>query len=276
VAAPRASNGARRSTVYLITPADVEREALLQGIDRVTLEVPRLILLTFNQSVVQELTQLALMEEWEWPAARFSPATSAPSKSWRGHIDGEPIAVFVPPMGPSTLTSFCEELIHYGARVIFLLCASWGLGPSRLAEGDIHLPSFAVGIDGTSPHYGNDGWRVEAEPRAFKALAAALHDLKATWKEGGVGSCEAFYRITPALADRFRGQGCLSMENGETAALFALARAHEIPIGVLLQPYMDLEKGWSISYMGEKYGRSGKVQARAAVAASAKLLLERG
>lgn len=262
--------------MYLITPADVEREALLQGIDRVTLEVPRLILLTFNQSVVQELTQLALMEEWEWPAARFSPAYSPPSMSWRGHVDGEPIAVFVPPMGPSTLTSFCEELIHYGARAIFLLCASWGLGQAHLAQGEIHLPSFAVGIEGTSPHYDNDGWRVEAEPRAFQTLATALEDLKATWKEGGVGSCEAFYRITPDLADRFQRQGCLSMENGETSALFALARAQGIPIGVLLQPYIDMEKGWSVSYMGEKYRESGKLQARAAVAASSKLLSDRG
>jgi uridine phosphorylase len=265
-----------RSSVYLITPANVEREALLQGINGLEMEVPHVIFLTFNQSVVQALVELTLLEEWEWPAARFSPACSPPSQSWRGHIGAEPVAVFVPPMGPSTLTSFCEELIHYGAQVIFLLCASWGLGPSHLAEGEIHLPSFAVGVDGTSPHYGNEQWRVEAEPRAFRALATALQDLKATWKQGGVGSCEAFYRITPDLADRFRGQGCLSMENGETAALFALARAHGIPIGVLLQPYIDLQKGWSLSYMGDRYRESGHLQARAAVAASARLLPDRG
>lgn len=261
--------------MYLITPADVEREALLHGIDRSALRVPRLVFLTFSQAVIQELTNLPQMEDWEWPAATFSPAFSPLFKGWRGEIGGEPIAVFVPPMGPSTLTSFCEELIHYGARVLFLLCASWGLGQSHLAQGEIHLPSFAVGMDGTSPHYGNDRWRVEAEPRAFQSLAAALQDLNAPWKEGGVGSCEAFYRITPELADQFRQQGCRSMENGETAALFALARAHDIPVGVLLQPYIDLVKGWSLSYMGEKYRESGKLQARAAVAASAKLLPDR-
>jgi uridine phosphorylase len=258
--------------MYLINPADVEEQALAQGVERKTLEVPRLVFLTFNQVVLRELADLAHTEEWAWPAARYTPAFSPLFEGWRGQIGEEEIAVFVPHMGPSTLASFCEELIHYGARVVFLLCASWGLGKSYLDQGEIHLPSFAVGIDGTSPHYGNDDWRVEAEPRAFRALSAALDQLGATWKEGGVGSCEAFYRITPELAGGFREQGCLSMENGETAALFALARAHEIPIGVLLQPYIDLEQGWSLSYMGDKYRESGRLQVRAALEASKALL----
>ena len=262
--------------MYLITPRDAEREALAQGMERSALEVPRLIFLTFNQPVLQELTALSNMQEWEWPAARFTPAFSPLFKGWRGKIHDREIAVFVPHMGASTLTSFCEELIHYGARIIFLLCASWGLGKEYLAEGEIHLPSFAVGMDGTSPHYDNTAGRVDAEPRALEALAAALNELEPTWKQGGVGSCEAFYRITPALLDAFRQQGCLSMENGETAALFALARAHEIPIGVLLQPYIDLEQGWSLSYMGERYRETGRLQVRAAVEASRDLLPDNG
>ena len=80
-------------------------------------------------------------------------------------------------------------------------------------------------------------------------------------------------RRTSQLADEFRDQGCLCMENGETAALFALAGAHEIPVGVLLQPYIDLQEGWNLSYMGEKYQESGRLQVHAAVEASATLLL---
>jgi uridine phosphorylase len=258
--------------MYLINPRDVEEQALAQGVDGTTLRVPRLVFLTFNQSVLAELDDLAKTTDWDWPAARYTPAFSPLFEGWRGQLEDEEIAVFVPHMGPSTLTSFCEELIHYGARAIFLLCASWGLGESYLKEGEIHLPSFALGIDGTSLHYGDSKGRVEAEPRAFAALAAALDGAGARWREGGVGSCEAFYRITPQLADEFREQGCLSMENGETGALFALARAHDIPIGVLLQPYIDLEQGWDPSYMGEKYKEAGKVQVHAAVEASRSLL----
>jgi uridine phosphorylase len=258
--------------MFLVNPDDVEKEALAQGVSRAELEVSPLVFLTFNRPVVEELTRLCELEEWEWAAARFTPY-SPPNKSWRGKFDEEDVAVFVPSMGASPLVSFCEELIHFGARAIFLLCASWGLGKEYLDEGVIQLPSFAVGMDGTSPHYGNLGWRAEAEPRAFKALVSGLDKVGAVWKEGGVGSCEAFYRITPELVDEFRQQGCLSMENGEVAALYSLARERGIPIGVLLQPYIDLEGRWRISYMGEKYAESGRLQAQAAIEA-ARILLE--
>jgi uridine phosphorylase len=259
--------------MFLINPDDVEKEALAQGASRAELEVPPLVFLTFNRPVVEELTRLCELEEWEWPAARFTPY-SPPNNSWRGKFDQEDIAVFVPSMGGSPLIAFCEELVHYGARVIFLLCASWGLGKSYLDEGVIHLPSFAVGMDGTSPHYGNHDRRAVAGPRAFKALAFGLDKVGAVWKEGGVGSCEAFYRITPELADEFREQGCLSMENGEVAALYSLAKERDIPIGVLLQPYIDLEGGWRISYMGQKYAESGRLQAQAAIEAARILLAD--
>lgn len=261
--------------MFLIDPADVEREALAQGISRTELEVPQLVFLTFNRCVLDELSTVCNLEEWEWSGARFSPY-SPPDKGWRGKIDDQDIAVFVPHMGASPLVSFCEELILYGARTVLLLCASWGLGQAYLDEGEIHLPSFAIGMDGTSPHYGNLDWRVEAEPRAFDALATALDKVGAVWKEGGVGSCEAFYRVTPELADEFREQGCLSMENGEVAALYSLAKVHDMRIGVLLQPYIDLEQGWSISFMGEKYVESGRLQVHAAIEASRILLGEKG
>ncbi len=253
--------------MFLINPGDVEREALAQGICRRELEVPSLVFLTFNRCVLDELSRLCRLEEWEWAGARFTPY-SAPENGWRGNVDEQDIAVFVPLMGASPLASFSEELILYGARTIFLLCASWGLGEGYLAKGEIQLPSFAIGMDGTSPHYGNRDWRVEAEPRALNALATALDTVGAAWKAGGVGCCEAFYRITPELADSFREQGCLSMENGEVAALYSLAKERDISIGVLLQPYLDLEQGWRLSFMGEKYSETGRLQVRAAIAAS--------
>ncbi len=252
--------------MFVISPKDVEREALLRGICRTELEVPPSVFLTFNRCVLEELTKACNLKDWEWPGARFTPY-SAPGEGWRGKVDEQDMAVFVPPMGASPLVSLCEELILYGARTIFLLCASWGLGKAYLDEGEIHLPSFAVGMDGISPHYGNLRWRAEAEPRAFKALATALDRVGAVWKEGGVGCCEAFYRITPELADSFREQGCLSMENGEVAALYSLAKEHDIPIGVLLQPYIDLEQGWKTSFMGEKYTETGRLQVHAAIEA---------
>jgi uridine phosphorylase len=258
--------------MFLVSPEDVQREALEQGISRTELELPPLVFLTFNRCVLDELSNLCQLQDWEWPGGRFTPY-SPPDKGWRGKIDKHDVAVFIPNVGASTLVCLCEELILYGARTLFLLCASWGLGQAYLDEGQIHLPSFAIGMDGTSPHYGNSDWRAEAEPRAFKALATALDKVGAVWKEGGVGCCEALYRITPQLAEAFRQQGCLSIENGEVAALYSLARERDIPIGVLLQPYIDLEQGWRISFMGEEYSETGRLQAQAAIEAS-RILME--
>ena len=260
--------------MFLVNPNDVEKEALAHGVSRAELKAPPFVFLTFNRPVVEELTRLCELEEWEWAGTKFTPY-SPPSKSWRGKLDEEGIAVFVPSIGASPLIAFCEELVHFGTRAIFLLCASWGLGKAYLRKGEIHLPSFAVGMDGTSPHYGNRDWRAVAEPRAFKALASALDEAEAAWKEGGVGSCEALYRITPELADEFRQQGCLSVDNGEVAALYALAKERDIPSGVLLQPYIDLEGGWRVSYMGQKYADGGRLQAQAAIEAARILLQEK-
>lgn len=62
------------------------------------------------------------------------------------------------------------------------------------------------------------------------------------------------------------------MENGETAALYSLAKERDIPIGVLLQPYFDLERRWSLSYMGDRYAQSGRLQVQASAEASRLLL----
>lgn len=258
--------------MFAITPKDIEKEAISQGISCSELYVPPLVILTFSNYVLEELSKLCGLKDWTWAGSNFSPYAQ-PNKCLRGKIkNNHDIAVFFPPMGASPLAAFCEELIFFGAKVILLVCASWSLGEKYLKKGQIHLPSFAIGIDGTSPHYGNKNWKITNEPCAFKALSAVLKTLDVNWKEGGVGSCEAIYRITPELMDDFRMQGCISMENGEVAALYSLAKEHKLPIGVLLQPYIDLEKGWNSSYLDDTYKETCKIQALVAVEALKNLI----
>ncbi|MFX0095608.1 MAG: hypothetical protein ACFFBD_27975, partial [Candidatus Hodarchaeota archaeon] len=259
--------------MFIINPADVEKEAIAQGVPRSELNIPSLVILTFNKAIGDDLFHLCNLKDWTWAGTKFTPY-APPVKAFKGKFNQTDIAVFVPPMGASPIISFCEELIFFGAKILFLLCASWGLGDKYLYKGQIHLPSFAIGLDGTSPHYGNKEWKVEPEPRTFKALATALNELGGSWKEGGVAACEALYRITPEMVTEFRKKGCLSMENGEVASLYSLAKTKNILIGVLLQPYIDLEQGWKTSYMDEIYAETCKLQARAALKA-AMILLDR-
>jgi hypothetical protein len=52
----------------------------------------------------------------------------------------------------------------------------------------------------------------------------------------------------------------------------SLAKERYIHIGVLLQPYIDLEGGWAMSLVGEKCVQNGRLQVHAAIQASRSLL----
>lgn len=256
--------------MFMIRPQDVKDNAVARGASAEALAVPETVIITFNRPIMGELTRLCNLEVWDWGAAKYLPYGS-PQSCLKGKRDEVELALFVPPMGASPIAAFCDELIVFGAKTIFLLCASWSLGEEYLRKGQIHVPSYAVGVDGTSCHYGNTGYKIEAEPKGFSALVHVLGREGVEWKQGGVGCCEAFYRITREMVEDYRKQGCLSMENGEVAALYSLAQLRGIHAGVLLQPYIDLERGLDVSYVDEKYQETCIKQARIAIKALKRL-----
>jgi uridine phosphorylase len=256
----------RRTNSFAITSTDVIHEAKALGVRKKQSAVPEIVVLTFSNWIVKTLTKVCTLRSWEWPFGKYSPYYTV-FQSWKGSIHNKEIAVFIPPMSASPIMVFGEDLISNGAKIIFLLCASWSLGNKYLKKGQIHLPTYAQGLNGTTFHYGDRHFKAEAEARGLRALSGALESVKADWKSGGVGSCEAFYRISLKMINGFRKQGCLSMENGEVAALFMLAKIYDVCIGVLLQPYINLEKGWSSSYMDKKYRKTCHLQALAALRA---------
>jgi uridine phosphorylase len=256
----------KKDDAFIIKPEDIRKEAIAAGSLPEALQIPGSIILTFNCGIIEKLKETCGLHDWDWPLGKHSPYVS-PRKCWKGTAHDHGVCVFVPPMGASPIAAFCEELVCLGANTIFLLCASWGLGEKYLKKGQIHLPSFAVGHDGTSFHYGPGEIKVRAEPKSFNALSCALDKLGADWKQGGVGCCEAFYRITPKMVNDYRKQGCLSMENGEVAVLYSLAKVYKINVGVLLQPYIDLEHGWDPSFMDDTYKVACHLQAHVAIEA---------
>lgn len=256
---------------YILNPEAIAKEAEKKGITKSELLIPPLIIFTFNQAIINELKQKCNLEKWKWAGEQFVPYSPI-IDSWKGFLDGYELLVVIPPMGASPLAALTEEMIYFGAKIIFLVCASWSLGADILEKGEIHLPTYATGLDGTSLHYGNWKNYIEAESSACKALIEALNESGVKWKKGGVASCEAIYRITPFLVDYYKKQGCLSMENGEAATLFSIAKIYSIPIGILFQPYIDLSLGWDLSYLDEDYLKTGKTQALIVLQAAKKLL----
>ena len=189
--------------MFIIKPEDVRDNAVARGVSPEALEVSESVILTFNRRIVGELTRLCNLSAWDWQASKYAPYSSAQTYL-KGKFDNIEVAVFIPPMGASPIAAFSEELIVHGARIIFLLCASWSLGDRYLKKGQIQVPSFAIGFDGTSYHYGNTEYRIDAEPVTYNILIEALKAANVDWKQGGVGCCEAFYRITREMVDDYR------------------------------------------------------------------------
>ena len=226
--------------------------------------------LTFSKAVVDRLEALCGLEDTAWIAPQHHPYAAAEIVK-RGALEGIGITVLVPPMGASPLACIVEDLAACGVQAIFLVCAAWSLGPP-VQFGDLIVPAFSVGPDGTSIHYGNTSGQVHADPAVVEVLTAACRELGATVHVGGNASCEALYRITPQMAEGFRERGCLCMENGEASTLFAVTRALGVLGGVLFQPYIELAQGWDPARLrDERYRTACHLQAEVVLEASVRL-----
>jgi uridine phosphorylase len=244
---------------YLITPQQTLSAARESGLGEAQLALPGMAVLTFSRAVMDRLGERCALKDAEWLSSRHHPY-AAPHVVKRGAFQGIGVTALVPPMGASPLACVVEDLVACGVQAVYLVCAAWSLGPP-LRFGDLIVPAFCVGPDGTSIHYGNASGRVSADPAVVDALAAACRERGAAAHVGGNASCEALYRITLQMVEGYRGQGCLCMENGEASTLFAVTQALGVPGGVLFQPYIDLAQGWDPARLDEVYRATCRLQA---------------
>jgi uridine phosphorylase len=255
---------------YLITSQQTLSVARQAGLDDEHLELSGIAVLTFNRGVVDRLEELCGLQDAAWVSDQHHPYGAAKIFK-RGAFKGMGVAVIVPPMGASPLSCIVEDLVACGVQAVFLVCASWSLGPP-VAFGDLILPAYSVGCVGTSTHYGNGQCEVSAAPEIVDALGEACRSLGVRHHVGGNATCEALYRITPAMANAFRSRGCLCVDNGEASTLLAMARTLNVAGGVLFQPYIDLTKGWDPAQMrDERYQAACRLQAEAVVEVGGRL-----
>lgn len=257
---------------WLVTPEQTISVARQAGLSDQDLHLSGIAILTFNKPIVDRLEELCGLKDAVWIGPQHHPY-AAPNLVKRGEYEGLDIAVLVPPMGASPLSCIIEDLVACGIEAVFLVCAAWSLGPP-VRFGDLIVPQFSVGPNGTSIHYGNTSGRVEAEPAVVNALAQASRKRGATVHVGGNATCEALYRITPRMVEDFRKEGCLCMENGEASTLLSVCHTLGVPGGVLFQPYIDLLQGWDPSRLDEQYQAACRLQAEVTVEASVQLQRE--
>jgi uridine phosphorylase len=254
---------------FLITAQQTLSIARREGAREEALSLRGLAVLTFSRAIVERLGKLCALEEADWLSPAAHPY-AGPQTVKRGIYEGMPVTVVAPPMGASPMACVVEDLVSCGVEAIFLVCAAWSLG-APVAFGDLIVPAFSIGPDGTSIHYGNTSGRAEANPVVVTALADACRGQGAAVHVGGNASCEALYRITPQMVAEFRERGCLRMENGEASTLLAMAQALGFVGGVLFQPYIDLPQGWDPSRLDEDYVQSCRIQVEAALQAAIRL-----
>jgi uridine phosphorylase len=253
----------------MITPQQTLSAARSAGLRDDDLRVDGFAVLTFNKAIVERMEELCALKEIQWLAPQHHPYAACHAAK-QGVYQGRRVTVLVPPMGASPLSCIVEDLVVCGAKAIFLACAAWSLG-RPIQFGDLIIPSFSVGSDGTSIHYGNTKARVSADTRVVEALQQASRARGVTVHVGGNATCEALYRITPEMVEAFREQGCLCMENGEAATLFAVTQALDVPSGALFQPYIDLTKGWDPNRFDERYWEACRLQAEIVLEAGSRL-----
>jgi len=257
---------------HLVDTGQILSAATKLGLGEEDLRLEGIAVLTFSRSVVERLDALCSLQDVKWLGPRVHPY-GGPEVVRRGRHEGLDVVVLVPAMGASPLACTIEDLISCGIGAVFLACAAWSLGPP-VAFGDVLVPSSAAGPDGTSIHYGNSDERIDADPAVVAALAESARNRGATVYVGGNGTCEALYRITPGMAESFRKRGCLSMENGEAAVLFAVCRSFGIPGGAIFQPYINLAEGWNPDRLDDVYQATCRLQAEATLDAGHRLRRE--
>jgi hypothetical protein len=259
---------------HLVTPEQTLSAARQAGLGDDDLNLSGIAVVTFSRHVLERLDELCALEDAAWISPPHHPYAAARIAK-RGRFQGLGVTALVPPMGASPLACIVEDLVACGAQAIFLVCAAWSLGPP-VAFGDLILPTFSIGRDGTSIHYGNRKGQVHALAEVVDALTEACRARHAHVQIGGNASCEALYRVTSAMADDFRRRGCLSMDNGEASTLLATAFALHVCGGILFQPYIDLTQGWDPRPLRDgRYRTACRLQAEVALMAGATLMEQR-
>jgi uridine phosphorylase len=255
---------------YLVNPQQTVAAARQAGLAEEQLALSGIAVLTFSRVVVDRLDELCGLEEVAWISAAHHPYAAAHVVR-RGVFQGLGVTALVPPMGASPLACIVEDLVVCGVEAVFLVCAAWSLGPP-VKFGDLILPTFSVGRDGTSIHYGNTAGHVFADAKVVETLTAACRERGVATHTGGNATCEALYRITSQAVGEARWRGCLTMDNGEASTLLTVSQILGVRGGVIFQPYIELERGWDPARLREaNYRDTCRLQAEVALEAAIRL-----
>jgi len=208
------------------------------------------VMIIFSGGLLTYLKEKANLEESEW-LLPFHPYGG--EKIHRGKYKDISITVILPQMGASPMASIAEDLIFCGAKVILLVCGSWGIG-EKVKLLDYIIPTHGLGPDGTTIHYGRElNEEIEVNKEVVETLTAETEKRTNNYHVGKNYSKEAFYRINKQEIDELQKKGCISMENGELNVLATICNQTNTKFGAIFYSYYNPLDGWNISWRDERY-----------------------
>ncbi len=213
-------------------------------------EIDPIIILFFSKSLIDYLKENAKVNEIEW-LTPFHPYGGG--NVFKINYKGMKFTAISPPMGASPIASVIEDVISLNAKLILLVCGSWGIG-KNVKLLDYLIPTHAIGPDGTSIHYGkNPEEEIEVDKSVYEILSEETKKMTKKCHIGKNFSKEAFYRITRREIQELQGKGCVSMENGELNVLATIARMKGVKFGAIFYSYYNPLNGWKIPWIDPKY-----------------------
>ncbi|MFX0031004.1 MAG: hypothetical protein ACFE8B_17450, partial [Candidatus Hermodarchaeota archaeon] len=136
---------------FCLTSKDVIQAAIRASDKTIKdFEVDQNVMIIFSTGLLNRLKEKANLKESDW-LLPYHPYGGG--KLHRGNYQGIPISIILPSMGASLMASVAEDLIYCGAKIILLVCGSWGIG-ENVKLLDYIIPTHGLGSDGTSLHYG--------------------------------------------------------------------------------------------------------------------------
>jgi len=236
---------------YCLTSKDVVLAAIQSSNKNMEdFKVDPNVLIIFSEALLSYLKQKAGLEQSDW-LFPFHPYGS--ERLHRGKYENIPLTVIVPPMGASTMASVAEDLIFCGAKVILLVCGSWGIG-EKVELLDYIIPTHSLGSDGTSIHYGRKlNEEIEINKEIVNIFIEETKKRNENYHIGKNFCKEAFYRINKSEILELQKKGFISMENGEVNVLATICKQNQIKFGVIFYSYYNPLEGWKISWKEDRY-----------------------
>jgi uridine phosphorylase len=249
---------------FCLSSEDVIRSAIKSSNKKEEdFEVDPYVIIFFSKFLLDYLKERINIEQKEW-LDLFHPYASG--QLFRGYYHGMPISAISPPMGASPISSVIEDLIFCGAKVIFLVCGSWGIG-KKVKLLDYLIPTHGLGPDGASIYYGRKpDEEIEIDKEIIKILIEETKKRTKNYHIGKNYSTEALYRIKCKDIYDLQKKECISMENGELNVLGTICKQKKIKFGAIFYSYYNPLEGWAIPWLESKYKDCVNLEAEIALA----------